>query len=309
MKEPNGLKLSRESGNTTQLIQPRASATTGLWVTVAALALALAGLTGYGFVVLDEYGIEIRRLPGLEGTLTKLGLRAESTETTLARWETRADQLEANLKKVNARIRHHRKIAERRADRAVAALEERIGQRFTEQATAVNARFGEMETEQAADRAITVQLGTGLNSLRQETQWELAGLERSQALQRRELGALAAQRERRRVDFELAKGRTVEIAPGVSLHVEKTDVSFQRVKGWIWLLPDARAVWVRELGAQQPLVFYSKVSDEPRELVITRVGRKTVTGYLVLPASDDVLSASAPEPQPSDTGASAVSGL
>jgi len=174
MMEPNGLKLNRKSGNTEQQQPTAASATTGLWVTVVALALALTSLTAYGYVVLDRYDIELSQLPGLSGALTALGVRVETAETKLSQWAADAGRLEAQLKKVNARIRHHRKIAELHADKAVAALEEKLSTQMTERAQAVNEQLTTIEAEQDAERAYLASLDTDVRSLRQETQQEVA---------------------------------------------------------------------------------------------------------------------------------------
>jgi hypothetical protein len=53
-------------------------------------------------------------------------------------------------------------------------------------------------------------------------------------------------------------------------------------------MPDRRTLWVRELGVQQPLVFYHKGSDQPNELVIPRVAKDAVIGYLLLPTDREV---------------------
>ena len=95
------------------------------------------------------------------------------------------------------------------------------------------------------------------------------------------------------VDLELAEDRTQELAPGISLRVTSADVSYQRVKGWLWLLSDRRTLWVRDLQAQQALIFYLRGSDVPHELVITQVTKGGVAGYLLLPANGAASGAAA----------------
>ena len=51
-------------------------------------------------------------------------------------------------------------------------------------------------------------------------------------------------------------------------------------------------------GLQQPLTFYGKSDDRPRELVITRVTPTPVIGYLLLPP-DAPAAGSPPGPKPS----------
>ena len=90
----------------------------------------------------------------------------------------------------------------------------------------------------------------------------------------------------RRVDFEVDKGRNVELAPGISLEISGTDVAYRRVSGWMWVLPDRRTIWLRGQGAQEPVVFYSTADGKKRELVITSVTEKSAVGYLLLPGEE-----------------------
>ncbi|MGA2723258.1 MAG: hypothetical protein ABSG79_12705 [Bryobacteraceae bacterium] len=48
-------------------------------------------------------------------------------------------------------------------------------------------------------------------------------------------------------------------------------------------MPDRRTIWIHGRGLQQPLVFYSRGDDRPREVVVTRVTKYTVVGYLLEP--------------------------
>ncbi len=97
------------------------------------------------------------------------------------------------------------------------------------------------------------------------------------------VSALGYQVDRRRIDFELQNGRTQEIADGIYVTVKKTDVERQRVDGWIQIASDGRFVWLRGQGAQNPIDFSSRADARPDQLVFTRVGRDTATGYILVP--------------------------
>jgi hypothetical protein len=60
----------------------------------------------------------------------------------------------------------------------------------------------------------------------------------------------------------------------------------------MWLMPDRRTIWLKNQGAQEPIVFYGVKDGKKRELVITNVTKNSVTGYLLLPgdAPTDVAS-------------------
>jgi len=145
-----------------------------------------------------------------------------------------------------------------------------------------------LEQELGTVRDDTVQQIAGA---RQEIRGEMAqvdqrvaGLGRELDGNRRDLASLRDELGRDRVDFEVAKNRSSELAPGISLGVTRTDIRYRRFDGWVWLLPDRRTVWVRDQVAQRPVVFYSKVDHRPYELVITHVTGNSVAGYLLAPS-------------------------
>ncbi|PYV01044.1 MAG: hypothetical protein DMG26_14400, partial [Acidobacteria bacterium] len=101
-----------------------------------------------------------------------------------------------------------------------------------------------------------------------------------------DLRTLAQGFDRRRVNFELVKNSAVELAPGVSLTVLKTDVSYQRFEGYLSLTFEGRTLWLPNMGAQEAVDFYSKQAKRPYDLVVTTVNKRGVAGYLLLPAGE-----------------------
>jgi sortase A len=85
-----------------------------------------------------------------------------------------------------------------------------------------------------------------------------------------------------RVSFHVARNHSQQLTWGISLGVTATDAARQQMNGWMWLMPDRRTVWLRDRGTQDPLVFYVYEDGKRRELVLTRIGSDSVTGYLVL---------------------------
>ncbi|HEV2201959.1 MAG TPA: class D sortase [Bryobacteraceae bacterium] len=78
--------------------------------------------------------------------------------------------------------------------------------------------------------------------------------------------------------FSVVKHHSRELAPGISLGVDDTNVESGQVTGWMWIMPDRRTIWLRDQPAQRPLIFYQR--GERRELLITNVTSNSVTGYL-----------------------------
>ncbi len=51
----------------------------------------------------------------------------------------------------------------------------------------------------------------------------------------------------------------------------------------MWLMPDRRTIWLRNQGAQEPVLFRGYQDGKRRELRITDIARNAVAGYLLLP--------------------------
>jgi len=85
-----------------------------------------------------------------------------------------------------------------------------------------------------------------------------------------------------KVIFNVPMNHSRQLAPGISVGVTATDAGLQQMNGWMWLMPDRRTVWLHDQGVQSPRVFYDYKDGRRRELVITRVTRDSVMGYLIL---------------------------
>jgi hypothetical protein len=129
----------------------------------------------------------------------------------------------------------------------------------------------------------TNQISSQIEQVHQSTRNDLSGLDRRLSSNQTAVRALGYQVDRKRIDFELQNGRTQEIVDGIYVTVKKTDVERQRVDGWIQIASDGRFVWLRGQGAQNPIDFSSQADARPEQLVFTRIGRDTATGYILVP--------------------------
>ncbi len=78
--------------------------------------------------------------------------------------------------------------------------------------------------------------------------------------------------------FFLSKQHSHQLAPGISIGVDEIDADTRQVKGWLWVMPDRRTIWLKNQPAGEPVVFYQ--NGERRELMVTRVSDTSITGYL-----------------------------
>jgi sortase A len=87
----------------------------------------------------------------------------------------------------------------------------------------------------------------------------------------------------RKVTFSVSANHSRQLAPGISFGLSGTDVTYHRVNGWMWVMPDRRTIWLRDQSAREPVIFYGSQDGRRHELVITSVTANSVAGYLLLP--------------------------
>jgi hypothetical protein len=166
---------------------------------------------------------------------------------------------------------------------------------------ATHARIDRLESNQEGEAARLARLqedmsalrrefGEQLAAARQDASREIDGLEQRLAASndqagrdRHQLRALSRQLDRQRIDFEAPKNQRHELVSGLSLTITRTNPQFRRFDGYLWLLADRRAVWVKNQSVQRPVTFYSKQDGRPYDLVVTHVTNRTVAGYLLAP--------------------------
>jgi sortase A len=86
----------------------------------------------------------------------------------------------------------------------------------------------------------------------------------------------------RKVFFHVSEGHSQALVSGISLGLQWADPASQRMNGWMWVVPDRRTIWLTSQHTHEPLVFYGRQDGKRRELVITSIGRNSVSGYLQL---------------------------
>lgn len=91
-----------------------------------------------------------------------------------------------------------------------------------------------------------------------------------------------AQNPTKMVMFQISKGHSRELAPGISFGLQAASKAGRFVSGWMWLMPDHRTIWLRNQSIHDPVVFYGGIDGTRRELRITNVTNDSVNGYLLL---------------------------
>jgi len=274
-----------------------------LWSIIGILASAVVGLYVLTF---QEHVPRLAQIPNLGQLVNLVGARVEAVEAKLRRWDQ--ERIESRLATVEAGLERSSKESARQAKNAGTAVA-RLGAQMGGRAAGAESRLAQLESE-AADAGARLERVQGeMARVRGEVAQQQARMESAERNQladknladerisglraelrhetgdrRQSIARIDRSLSTRRIDFEVTRGRSTQLAEGISLGITGTDVRHRRVNGWMWIMPDRKTVWLREHGALQPVVFYSSADGKRREVVFTHVTESAVVGYLLLPA-------------------------
>jgi hypothetical protein len=265
-----------------------------LWVLIVVFAAAFGVLAYYGNRVVANQNAHITQLFGSQGTLTTLGQRADAAESKLhdlaGNWENMGQRVTKLEGAVAADARQTRLYAEKLTQQ----LHQQITAEMDARTSTLDARLRQVESEQADQRAqmarVEANLKQDISAVRDENGRDLSGVRQQEESNARDVSAISQKLDRRRIDFEIAKGQNRELAPGISLQLRGTNVSHRRYHGALTLAQAHRTVWLRDQSADEPVRFLHKDGEDPYELVVTDVTKKAVAGYLLTPVKPDAAS-------------------
>ena len=274
-----------------------------LWGAAAILAIALGGVTWYGYSTAEEHTRQFAKFPAIEESIQALGQRFNAAEDKFQVWASDWKGIGDRLGKLEKRVTSDFQLAKNYAKEQTNEVHRQMVAELDNRTEWLQARLSRIELNEESQRAhmarlqeeiaqtrqeMNQQIAEQIAEVRQETGRDLDNLYQRSAGTRSDLDAMARKLERRRVDFELAKSANRELVPGISMTLNDTSVSYQRVGGWVQLVPDGRTLWVSAHGIQQPLTFYKQEDSRPYELVFTRVTKDGAIGYLVGPGGQPV---------------------
>jgi sortase A len=80
--------------------------------------------------------------------------------------------------------------------------------------------------------------------------------------------------------FSVTERHSRELIPGkIWFGVSSADPGDRSMNGWVWVMPERRTIWLRNVDVHSPVIFYQ--DGERRQLVITSVTGTSARGYLV----------------------------
>ena len=268
------------------------------------VVLVLIGLIWYNYPQFQRSAAVLAQIPGVQTAVANLGDRVNELDTKFERRLNDQRDLRDQVTKLGQRMETRLQSLRRQAQETSALLLHRVQAEVDSRLQSVHAQLARLETATSNGQTRMAELQQELTQVRGEMAKQAAELrdvrnemDQSRARQdqqfvtlndreerdRRDVDTVAQKLAVERVDFEVTKNHSQVLAAGISLGITGTDVRYRRVSGWMWVMPDRRTIWLREQGAQQPVVYYGSKDGKRRELVITNVTKNSVSGYLLLP--------------------------
>jgi len=279
-----------------------------LWAAMMVTLAALIAAGTYGYRAIGTYLGKLSQVPAMHDQLVAAGRRIDAAENALGNWTSQRDAWAKRLSSVEARIDGTLRSARKQAEEIVARAQQNMQAELNQRTANLQAKMDRIQSNQQSTDAQLSGLQEQLRQLQAANSREVEGLrdgfrqsndagnatmaslnreiariDQRSGQSQSDLESIHRKVDRERIGFELAVNHDRELAPGVNMDVSHTDISHQRFDGWLWLTPDRRTMWIHGRGLQQPLVFYSQGDDRPRELVVTRVTKYSVVGYLLVP--------------------------
>lgn len=280
-------KSEKASADAAEGTRPEPSSRIHLWALLC-LAVALS-VTAYYVSEAQE------KIGWMESSLTASRTQLSSVTEDLAGSQEKIQLLTRNLDQSQARIqvqgaelarykglyenlkesqetqqRAVSTLAARKADHEdVAALRDETAN-IREQVQTTSAQVGELE-------------GTTAQNRRQieQTRSEVGSLEKRVTANTNEIDGVKRSLEREYYNFELQKGGGYMKVFDVALSLK--DTNFERRHFDLYIASNGKAVTKKDQNLNEPILFYIDGVKKPYEIVVTRIDRKHVVGYLSVP--------------------------
>jgi len=223
-----------------------------LWAALLAVAAGLIATEWHDFPLLRSHSSPLAKLPGVEDSIGSLGKRIGATGEQLRSWASAQAQLGKRLTSVENRVTASLQRARRESRQVATEVRRQFQEEVNRRLEPIFSRMTKWESYQAAVQARLEQLRGEVSGLRTDTARELAALRNDNSggysdlkqqitSTQSNLDDLSKRMAFNRVDFEMVENSSRDLTPEVSLHVTKTDPTYQRVDGWLALFPEGPA--------------------------------------------------------------------
>jgi chaperonin cofactor prefoldin len=270
------------------------------------LVLALTGGGWYAYQVLHRHEVALTNI------MVAMRDQVKSTSEMLASWADDKQSLRDQISKLGQEMEARIATVTNQTLAFTSEMYRRIQAEIDDRLKRIDTRLAQIESSSESQQTRIEELQRELGEVRSQAPRQADDLatvgskaEESGATQerdyarpqqreeanrreeadRRDVDALGHKLAVHRIDFEVTKNHSRQLAEGISLDVTSTDTLRRSASGWMWVMPDRRTIWLKAQNAGEPLVFYGKEDGKKRELVITDVTEGSITGYLLLAES------------------------
>jgi hypothetical protein len=273
-------------------------------VVLLLIALVLAGGGWYAYQALRRHEVALTQFPGVQKIVDAIGDQVKQTDQKLASWADDQQNLRDQMAKFGQKMETRVASVAKQVQESSAEVYRRVQAQIDERLQPVDTRLARIEASSESQQIRIAELQQEVGDVRSQAarqadelatvrskmeesaathERQLARLQQSEEADRHDVDAIGHKLAVHRVDFEVTKNHSRELAEGISLDVTSTDPLHRSASGWMWVMPDRRTIWLKGQSAGQPVVFYGREDSKKRELVITNVTNGSVTGYLLLP--------------------------
>jgi len=273
-------------------------------VALLLIVLVLAGGGWYAYQALRRHEVALTQFPGVQKIVDSIGDQVKQTDQKLASWADDQQNLRDQMAKFGQKMETRVASVAKQVQESSAEVYRRVQAQIDDRLQPVDTRLSRIEASSESQQIRIAELQQEVGDVRSQAarqadelaavrskmeesaathERQLSRLQQSEEADRHDVDAIGHKLAVHRVDFEVTKNRSRELAEGISLDVTSTDPLHRSVSGWMWVMPDRRTIWLKGQNAGQPVVFYGREDSKKRELVITNVTKNSVTGYLLLP--------------------------
>jgi DNA repair exonuclease SbcCD ATPase subunit len=268
------------------------------WHHTATAALAAALIGGNIYFMQRANQLE-RELNGRNAVLEQQVSELRDLANASTRVSSRTmDELRAQLEDTRGRSASDLKRMHADAQKHANQLVQKLADAERKREEEVLTKIGEVRQETETANTKVAGLATDVTNVKTEFQQAKSTLDETIATLKsvrgdlgvqsgliatnaQELAALRALGERNYVEFTLNKGREPQKVGGVMIQVKKVDT--KRNKFTLDLVADDKRIEKRDRTVNEPIQFYSSGARQPYEIVVNRVGKDQIAGYLSAP--------------------------
>jgi len=280
-----------------------------LAIALGVVILALVAAIFSAYPALQVQTKAIGQLVGLQTAGAAMDRRVQSVETTLEQRAVDMPAVSNRLDQLQTSMKAGLQTARTQAQAAATQMGQRIRQDFTQTVQAIQSRLAGLESNQreSSERVTQLQdqiakLQGEVTGLRQEAsaandkvkQLEeqqqassnaVTNLDKKMSTNQSALATLTTRIDQTKTDFDVPVKQTHQIAPNLYLSVSRADEGKQEIDGALQLAANSRMLPLRQQGVARPMTFYTGADERPSQLVLTKVTKNRVSGYVLTPAA------------------------